>query len=178
MLAARLHVYEPTFSSTQLLSLDSIPEPEVVADDDVLIKVSGAGLCRTDLHLIEGYWESRLHSPLPLVLGHENAGVVEHVGAGVDSVRRGDEVIIHPFRTDGICPACRRGDDMRCVAGTFPGLDCDGGFAEYMVAAERALVALPAGTTAASVAPYADAGLTAYHAVLRALDHTGPESSW
>jgi NAD+-dependent secondary alcohol dehydrogenase Adh1 len=105
---------------------------------------------------------------LPYIMGHENAGWVEEVGAGVRSVRRGDAVICHPLRSCGICLACRYGEDMHCAHGLFPGLGLDGGFAEYFVTNERALIKLAAGIRPIDVAPMADAGITAYRAAKRA----------
>jgi NAD+-dependent secondary alcohol dehydrogenase Adh1 len=104
---------------------------------------------------------------VPLVLGHENAGWVEEVGAGVSTVAAGDAVLLYPPYSCGLCVACRRGNDMHCTRHQFTGLTVDGGFADYVLVSERSLVPLPAGIEPAAVAPHADAGLTAYHAVRR-----------
>jgi NAD+-dependent secondary alcohol dehydrogenase Adh1 len=104
---------------------------------------------------------------LPLVLGHENAGWVEAVGEGVTTVAPGDAVLVYPPYSCGLCLACRRGNDMHCVRHAFTGLTVDGGFAEFVLVAERSLIPLPAGVEPVDVAPHADAGLTAYHAVRR-----------
>jgi NAD+-dependent secondary alcohol dehydrogenase Adh1 len=104
---------------------------------------------------------------LPRVLGHENAGWVEEIGAGVSTVARGDAVLVYPPYSCGLCVACRRGNDMHCVRHRFTGLSVDGGFADYVLVSERSLLKLPAGVAPAAVAPHADAGLTAYHAVKR-----------
>jgi len=101
------------------------------------------------------------------VLGHENAGWVEEIGSGVTTVARGDAVLVYPPYSCGLCLACRRGNDMHCARHEFTGLSVDGGFAEYVVVAERSLLRLPDGAEPADVAPHADAGLTAYHAVRR-----------
>jgi NAD+-dependent secondary alcohol dehydrogenase Adh1 len=105
---------------------------------------------------------------LPRVLGHENAGWIEEVGSGVSTVARGDAVLVYPPWSCGLCLACRRGNDMHCARHEFTGLSVDGGFADYVLVSERSLLPLPAGVEPASVAPHADAGLTAYHAVKRA----------
>jgi Zn-dependent alcohol dehydrogenases len=107
---------------------------------------------------------------LPRVLGHENAGWVEALGSDVTTVAAGDAVLVYPPYSCGLCVPCRRGNDMHCVRHDFTGLSVDGGFAEYVVVDERSLVALPAGVEPAAIAPHADAGLTAYHAV-RKLAH-------
>jgi NAD+-dependent secondary alcohol dehydrogenase Adh1 len=132
----------------------------------VLIKIEGAGICATDLHAIDGEMEPA-GVTLPLVLGHENAGRVAAVGDLVSTVVVGDPVLVFPPHSCGLCVACRRGIDMHCDQHQFTGLTVDGGFAEYVVVAERSVVKLPPGTNPVDVAPYADAGVTAYHAIRR-----------
>ena len=100
-------------------------------------------------------------------MGHENAGWVEEVGKEVEGIKVGDPVIVHPKITGGTCLACRRGFDMH-GPGKFPGLDCNGGYAEFLCTSERNIVPLPKTLTPKEVAPYADAGLTAYRAVKKA----------
>jgi NAD+-dependent secondary alcohol dehydrogenase Adh1 len=150
----------------QPLELIERPKPEASHPTDVVIRIGGAGVCATDLHAIEGLMEPAGVS-LPRVLGHENAGWVEEVGAGVTTVAKGDAVLVFPPHSCGLCVPCRRGVDMLCVRHQFTGLTVDGGFADYVVVPERSLLALPAGVEPAAVAPHADAGLTAYHAVRR-----------
>jgi len=162
MKAARLHAYDSP------LALDDVPQPDLLGPGDVVVRIGGAGLCRTDLHIIEGIWREKVGVTLPYTLGHENAGWVEAVGDGVTTVREGDAVIVHPLVTCGVCPACRRGEDMYCANGSFPGITVDGGFAEYLRTNERALVKLAEGIEPKDVAPYADAGLTAYRAARKA----------
>ena len=132
----------------------------------MLIKIEGAGVCATDLHAIDGEMEPA-GVTLPLVLGHENAGRVAAVGDLVSTVAVGDPVLVFPPHSCGLCVACRRGIDMHCDQHQFTGLTVDGGFAEYVVVAERSVVKLPPGTNPVDVAPYADAGVTAYHAIRR-----------
>jgi NAD+-dependent secondary alcohol dehydrogenase Adh1 len=136
---------------------------------DVVVKIGGAGVCRTDLHIIEGQWASRQNPTLPYTLGHENAGWVHEVGSAVTNVHVGDTVILHPTPTCGLCRACRAGDDMHCVNSTFPGLSHDGGMAEYLLTSARACVKLDPQTRPQDVAALADAGITAYHAVRKAI---------
>jgi NAD+-dependent secondary alcohol dehydrogenase Adh1 len=142
------------------------PVPEAEHPTDVVIRIGGAGVCATDLHALEGLMEPA-GVRLPLVLGHENAGWVHEVGAGVTTVAKGDAVLVFPPHSCGLCVPCRRGIDMLCVHHQFTGLTVDGGFADYVRVPERSLVSLPAGVEPAAVAPHADAGLTAYHAVRR-----------
>jgi NAD+-dependent secondary alcohol dehydrogenase Adh1 len=162
MRAARLHGYD------QRLRIDEVARPEIRGHHDVIVRVGGAGLCRTDLHIMEGIWQEKSGVRLPYTLGHENAGWVEAVGEAVTSVRVGDAVIVHPLISCGLCPACRWGEDMHCENGRFPGINAEGGFAEYLLTGERALVRLAEGVEPADVAPYADAGLTAYRAARKA----------
>jgi NAD+-dependent secondary alcohol dehydrogenase Adh1 len=106
---------------------------------------------------------------LPYTPGHENAGWVEEMGSSVRRFKQGDAVIVHPLVTDGLCPACRSGNDMYCENGRFPGIDSNGGFAEYLLVSERNLIPLVDGLAPKAVAPYADAGLTAYHVAKKAI---------
>src|SRR5581483_8134451 len=135
---------------------------------DVLVRIGGAGLCRTDLHILEGLWKDKVPVSLPYTPGHENAGWVEAVGSEVTAVKAGDPVILHPAITDGICAACRRGQDMYCEQLIFPGIWAEGGFAQYIRTSERAVLKLAPNLEPAAVAPYADAGLTAYRAAKKA----------
>ena len=150
----------------QPLELVDRPRPELAHPTDVLVRIGGAGVCATDLHAIEGLMEPA-GVTLPRVLGHENAGWVEELGSGVSTVAKGDAVLVYPPYSCGLCVACRRGNDMHCVRHQFTGLSVDGGFADYVLVSERSLLPLPAGVEPAAVAPHADAGLTAYHAVKR-----------
>jgi NAD+-dependent secondary alcohol dehydrogenase Adh1 len=164
MQAVRLNQYE------QRPAVEEIPEPQVTGPFDVIVRIGGAGLCRTDLHLVEGQWhELDADAPLPYTLGHENAGWVHEVGSAVEHLSPGDTVIMHPQATCGLCRACRAGDDMHC-SGTsvFPGLNADGGMADFLKTGARAVVKMDPNLQPADVAALADAGLTAYHAVKKA----------
>jgi NAD+-dependent secondary alcohol dehydrogenase Adh1 len=163
MKALRLHAFH------QPPVIDEVPEPKIGGPLDVIVKIGGAGVCRTDLHIMEGQWDAAMGTPLPYILGHENAGWVHEVGPGVTNVAPGDTVILHPTPTCGFCPACRAGNDMHCSASTFPGLSTDGGMAEYLLTSARACVKLEPQTRPQDVAALADAGITAYHAVRKAL---------
>ena len=162
MKAVQLHAYN---SQPQLVD---VPDPEIKGPLDVIVRIGGAGVCRTDLHIIEGQWQEKSGVALPYTIGHENAGWIEAVGDAVTHVRVGDPVILHPLATCGLCRACRDGDDVHCENATFPGLDTDGGYAEYLRTSSRSVVKLPESLAPADVAALADAGLTAYHAVAKA----------
>jgi len=161
--AVRVHQYgkPPT--------IDDVPEPTITGPLDVIIKVDAAGVCRTDLHIIEGQWAEKSGVELPYTIGHENAGTVVSLGAGVSNVAIGDKVILHPLVTCGFCRACRAGDDVHCENAKFPGISSDGGMAELLLTGARSVVKLDPSLHPADVAALADAGLTAYHAVRKAV---------
>ena len=171
MKAVRLHAYQEN------PRIEQVPEPVLAGPFDVLVDVGGAGLCRTDLHIVEGQWAQRSGVRLPYTLGHENAGWIRAVGSAVEHLRPGDTVILHPLMTCGFCRACRAGDDVHCEASSFPGIDTDGGMAQVLRTSARSVVKLPAGTDPADVAALADAGLTAYHAVKKAIPLLYPGST-
>jgi NAD+-dependent secondary alcohol dehydrogenase Adh1 len=167
MRAARLHAYhEP-------LKLDEVDEPKVTGALDVVVRIGAAGLCRTDLHIQEGQWAEKSEVKLPYTPGHENAGWIHEVGSGVTNVEVGDTVIVHPFITCGLCRACRLGDDMHCENGSFPGINRDGGFADFLLTSARSVVKLDPSLHPADIAALADAGLTAIHAVKKAIPVLG-----
>ncbi|HEV2225192.1 MAG TPA: NAD(P)-dependent alcohol dehydrogenase [Nitrososphaerales archaeon] len=145
--------------------LDEVSQPKVDSDREVLLKVAGAGVCKTDLHILDGLFD-RMISHVPFTLGHESVGWVEEPGQEPGHLRKGDPVIIYPQSTCGLCTACREGKDMSCERGKFYGLDgTDGGFAEYIKVSARCVVPVPKGEDLVTLAPMADAGLTAYHCV-------------
>ena len=153
----------------QPVVVEEVPEPTISGPLDVIVRIGGAGVCRTDLHILEGQWEAAMAPPLPYVLGHENAGWVHEIGSAVTNVKVGDTVILHPTPTCGLCRACRGGQDMHCENSTFPGLGVDGGMAELLLTSARACVKLDPATRPQDVAALADAGITAYHAVRKAI---------
>src|SRR5690348_15149581 len=148
--------------------LVDVPEPDVAAPFDIIVRIGGAGVCRTDLHIIEGQWAEKTGVALPYTLGHENAGWVAAVGDAVTNVAVDDPVILHPLVTCGLCRACRDGDDVHCENSSFPGIDTDGGYAQYLKTTARSAIKLDRSLQPADVAALADAGLTAYHAVAKA----------
>jgi NAD+-dependent secondary alcohol dehydrogenase Adh1 len=162
MKAVRLHHYE-----VQPV-VEEVAEPKITGPLDVIVRIGGAGLCRTDLHIIEGQWKEKSGVTLPYILGHENAGWVHALGSAVSNVAVGDTVIVHPLITCGLCRACRAGDDMHCANNAFPGISIDGGMANFLKTTARAVVKLDPSLAPKDIAALADAGLTAYHAVKKA----------
>ena len=168
MKAAVLHHYDPSLTADEFVRYEDVADPTIETPTDVIVRIGGAGVCRTDLHVVEGIWRSKVNLELPYIMGHENAGWVEAVGSGVTSVKVGDSVICHPLVTSGHCLACRRGDDMHAVESRFPGINANGGYAQYLRTGERTLIKLPKTLAPKDVAPYTDAGLTAYRAAKKA----------
>lgn len=156
------------------MQLSDVPDPVVSGPFDVVVKIGGAGVCRTDLHVLEGQWAEKSNVELPYTIGHENAGWVHAVGDAVTNVAVGDKVILHPLMTCGLCRACRFGDDVHCENSQFPGIDTNGGYAEYLLTNARSVVKIDDSLEPADIAALADAGLTAYHAVAKAARATRP----
>jgi propanol-preferring alcohol dehydrogenase len=150
------------------LRLDqSAPVPQPGAGE-VLISVHACGVCRTDLHILDG----ELSSPkLPLVPGHEIIGTVVATGSGVERIREGDRVGV-PWLgwTCGTCPYCLSGRENLCARARFTGYQIDGGYAEYTVANERFCFPIPPLFGDVEAAPLLCAGLIGYRALRLAGD--------
>ena len=141
------------------LRLVEVPIPEP-GSGDVLIKVRACGVCRTDLHVVDG---ELAHPKLPLILGHEIVGTVVRVGSAVGTFRCGDRIGV-PWLgyTCGTCRYCARGQENLCENALFTGYTRDGGYAEYTVADQRYCFALPASYDDLKAAPLLCAGLIGY----------------
>jgi propanol-preferring alcohol dehydrogenase len=158
--------------------LRDVPVPEP-GPGEILIKVRGAGLCHSDLHVMS--WpEATLPWQLPFTLGHETAGTVAALGSGVTAVEEGEPVLVYPLWGCGACWHCLEGAENRCVerpARPGGGLGLDGGLAEYLlVPASRLLVSID-GLDPVAAAPLADAALTPYHAINVSLPLLRPGAS-
>jgi len=153
-------------------------EPELVelpvprpASGELLLRVDAAGLCHSDLHVIDS--GGRLPYPLPFTLGHEVAGTVVAVGAGVSTAWLEEPVAVHGVWSCGSCRRCSQGRENSCLRLTGPvgcGLGYDGGLAEFMLVPSERFLVKANGVAAEGLAPLTDAGLTAYHAVAANLD--------
>lgn len=157
--------------------LKEVPDP-TPGPGEVLLKVAGAGACHSDVGLFHDFPEDPttfgLMSP-PFILGHENSGWVEALGDGVTGIERGAAYLCYGPIGCGRCRACSRGQDTYCerpgdVGYLANGLGRDGGMAEYMTVPARNLVPL-GDADPVDAAPLADAGLTPFHAIKRALPH-------
>ncbi len=174
MKAAVLHHYDEKLAGTEFVQYEDVQDPRIVNSTDVIVRIGGAGVCRTDLHIVEGIWREKSNVTLPYIMGHENAGWVEAIGTGVEGIKIGDPVICHPLVTSGHCLACRRGNDMHAASSSFPGINADGGYAQYLRTGQRSIIKLPKTLAPKDVAPYTDAGLTAYRAAKKASRHLLP----
>jgi propanol-preferring alcohol dehydrogenase len=165
MKAARLHAH------TQPLHLDQIPTPSP-GPGEVLVAVHG--FCHSDIHVIDG--EIQILPRMPVVLGHENAGIVAVTGPGVRSVREGDAVAVFGAWGCGQCSLCVTGHEQLCETPAWAGLSVhDGGYAEYLlVPQERYLVPLTS-LKPVEAAPLTDAALTPYRAIKKALPFLEPD---
>ena len=154
--AARFHkVGEP-------LKLEDVQKPQV-GDNDVLLKVKAAGMCHSDIHVIDGV----IATAPPVTLGHEIAGEVDEVGANVRNFRKGDKALVHFLSPCGVCNYCLQGNGMICEnLFTRPGygFSADGGYAEYCIVDSERLVPLQ-DIPLDFAATLGCAGITAYHAV-------------
>lgn len=142
------------------LRMRRVPRPLRQAPDEVLIKVEACGICRTDLHILDG----ELPNPTyPLIPGHQIVGRVAETGEKTDGLAVGDRVGI-PWLggTDGECRYCRRGQENLCRDADFTGYTVDGGFAEYTVARAPFCFPLPEDATPLEIAPLLCAGLIGY----------------
>jgi propanol-preferring alcohol dehydrogenase len=145
-----------------LLADTAVPEPKA---GEVLMRIEACAVCRTDLHIVDG----ELHEPkLPLVIGHQIAGIVEQ-GAG--DFRRGDRVGV-PWLgwTDGECRYCTSGRENLCIRARFTGYTIDGGYADYCVADARYCFSLPDGYSAEEASPLLCAGFIGFRALRLAGD--------
>jgi propanol-preferring alcohol dehydrogenase len=170
MRAARMHAYQ------QPLRLEEIPIPEI-GPGEVLVKVGGAGMCRTDFQLIDGYFGTDM--PLPATPGHEIAGTIDRIGAAVPAaagLSEGDPVVVFGPLGDGSCRQCHRGNEHICNQGHWIGFGPHGGYQEYVPVAYQQLIKVSGNLSPLSLAPLTDAGLTPYRGLkkLRAAGALGP----
>ncbi len=146
------------------LVVSEVPIPTPGAGE-VLMRVAACGLCHTDLHYMD-HGVPTFKTP-PIVLGHEAAGTVAVLGAGVTTWQVGDRVLAPSVWACGRCRVCRSGRENLCTDLVMPGNHVDGAYAEYLVVPAKELVAVPAGIPLERACVIADAVSTPYHAVKR-----------
>jgi len=161
---------KPAPVESRPLSLSDIPVPQP-ADDEVLVEIHACGICRTDLHVVEGELPIRKSRVIP---GHQVVGTISAIGSRVGEFKPGDRVgIAWLNRTCGICEFCRGGKENLCDRAMFTGWTVDGGYAEFAVAPASFTYHLPDGFDDVQAAPLLCAGIIGY----RCLRLTGIEKS-
>lgn len=156
---------KPAPIETNPLRLSDRPRP-IPAAGEILVRIRTCGVCRTDLHVVEGDLAPKATSVVP---GHEIVGVVEENGAGSRRFRVGDRVGVAWLReTDGTCQYCRSNRENLCPNGRFTGWDRDGGYAEYTVVREDFAYSLPDAIDDEHAAPLLCAGIIGFRAIKRA----------
>ena len=150
-----------------LLEFADVPLPQP-GPDQLLLRVHACGVCRTDLHVVDG---DLTEGKLPVIPGHEVVASVVSCGSAVSGYASGDRVGV-PWLgyTCGVCEYCLRGRENLCENARFTGYDLDGGYAEYIVAHQRYCLPLPADYDDASAAPLLCAGLIGYRSLVMAGD--------
>lgn len=161
--------------------LQEVPDPEP-GPGQVLIRIAGAGACHSDLHLMEDFEPGAMPFDPPFTLGHENAGRVEGLGAGVEGLEVGTPVAVYGPWGCGRCHRCRQGMENYCerqaeIRTMGGGLGRDGGMADLMLVPDGRLVVPLEGLDPVQAAPLTDAALTPYHAIARSLTKLGPGST-
>jgi propanol-preferring alcohol dehydrogenase len=172
MKVARLHEYGKP------LVIEDVPVPDI-QPDEILVKVSACGVCRTDAEVIDGYFNRYFAIPTPITLGHEIAGVVSQIGRDVpaSSFQKGEHVVVVPGWGDGTCRHCQVGNTQLCPNVRYPGFGPYGGYAEFIPVPARYLIKVSAHLKAEELAPLTDAGLTPYRGIkkLRNAGALGPD---
>jgi len=161
---ARMHAWLSN-AADHSVTLSSAPMPSP-APGEVLVKVLACGVCRTDLHVVDGELPIHRERVIP---GHQVVGQVAGIGAGVKTLKTGDLVGAAWLRSScGACEWCRSGRENLCPYSTYTGWDADGGYAEYMTVPAAFAYPLPAGTDPVTTAPLLCAGIIGYRALQRA----------
>ncbi|MBI5355942.1 MAG: alcohol dehydrogenase catalytic domain-containing protein [Candidatus Aenigmarchaeota archaeon] len=155
------------------LSFEEIETPKPQGEQ-ILVRVSAAGVCHSDLHL----WEGGYHGPqgtfmkaedrgvkFPLIPGHEVAGKIESLGKDAHGFKRGDSVLVYPWVGEGSCPACKAGDENLCDKPKSLGVYQNGGYAEYIIVPSAKYLVKLNKLKESEAAPLACSGLTAYTAI-------------
>jgi propanol-preferring alcohol dehydrogenase len=175
MRAARMYGYQ------QPLVLEDVRVPEPAAEE-VLVRVTAAGMCRTDVQLMNGYFREHLPLTFPATPGHEIAGLVEKIGSLVPKVSgfaEGDQVVVAGGWGDGICRWCQAGNTQICGHGRWPGFGDYGGYGEFIPVPYKYLLRVDKkyNLKAEELAPLTDAGLTPYRGIkkLRDAGALGPD---
>jgi alcohol dehydrogenase, propanol-preferring len=168
MRAARMHGYN------QPLVLEDVPIPDI-KPDEVLLKVTAAGMCRTDVQLVDGYFRRYAQPAFPLTPGHEIVGEIQKIGNMVSKaagLQDGNQTVVVGGWGDGTCRHCQKGDTHICASGQWPGFGPYGGYGEYLPVPARYLIKVDTRyqLKAEQLAPLTDAGLTPYRGIKKLRD--------
>src|SRR5258707_1238278 len=149
----------PAKVETNPLAIGELPKPEP-GPGEILVRVEVCGVCRTDLHVVEGDLPPKKS---PVIPGHQAVGHVAATGAGAERLSIGSRVgVAWLHKTDGTCEYCRRGEENLCDDPQFTGYTVNGGYAEYLAAAQDFVYALPENLLAEQAAPLLCAGIIGY----------------
>jgi propanol-preferring alcohol dehydrogenase len=167
MKAARIREYHKP------LVLEVIAVPDIQADE-VLVKVAACGMCRSDVLLVDGFFQNYGDIPPPVIPGHEITGTIEKLGSVVPKgLAEGDHVVVAPGWGDGVCRHCQVGNTHICANVRWPGFGPYGGFAEYIPVPARYVIKVPKHLKFEEIAPLTDAGLTPYRGLKKIRDAGG-----
>jgi len=169
MKAARIHEYNKP------LVLEDIPIPDIQADE-VLVKVAACGMCRSDVLLVDAFFQGYTDIPPPVIPGHEITGTIDKIGSVVSKaagLEEGDHVVVAPGWGDGVCRHCMVGNTQICPNVRWPGFGTYGGFAEYIPVPARYVIKVAKHLKFEELAPLTDAGMTPYRAIKKIRDAGG-----
>jgi propanol-preferring alcohol dehydrogenase len=162
-------LYKPAAIEQEPLQFTDVEEPRI-GRDEVLVRLAATGVCRSNLHMIEGDWvEGGVPSKLPIIPGHEMVGTVETVGSSARGLKVGDRVGLQPlWYADGNCPSCKMGRENSCENKLITGENLDGGYAELVKGKAEFVYKVPQEISDEKAAPLFCAGITSYSAVNKA----------
>lgn len=157
------------------LVLEDIAVPDIQADE-VLVKVAACGMCRSDVLLVDGFFQNYADIPPPVIPGHEITGTIEKIGSVIPKaagLEEGDHVVVAPGWGDGTCRHCQVGNTHICPNVRWPGFGTYGGFSEYIPVPARYVIKVAKHLKFEELAPLTDAGLTPYRGIKKIRDAGG-----
>jgi 6-hydroxycyclohex-1-ene-1-carbonyl-CoA dehydrogenase len=152
------------YAAHEPMRIEDVPTPQPRAGE-ILIRVAGCGVCHTDLHYLD-HGTPTFKQP-PVILGHEIAGTVAALGAGVTTLKETDRVLVPAVLSCGHCTLCRTGRENICENSQMLGNHIDGGYAEYVVVPAKDVFRMPDDVPLVEGSVIADAVTTPFHAVVR-----------
>src|SRR5262247_3812112 len=152
-----------------------IPIPDIQADE-VRVKVQACGMCRSDVLLVDGFFQNYANIAPPVIPGHEITGTIHKIGSVIPKaagLAEGDHVVVAPGWGDGVCRHCQVGNTHICPNVRWPGFGTYGGFAEYIPVPARYVIKVAKHLKFEELAPLTDAGLTPYRGIKKIRDAGG-----